>query len=116
MDLNKNCLPFCQSRALKSTASKYPNFTQTAAESYLTLRTIICLRPNCRKYAEAGEAPMKSCFGCSELEFMLQKYDFLIYEFLNDKEIETKFFGGCQEDLHAFAHINYAHAVLHKNL
>lgn len=68
------------------------------------------------KSAEAGEAPMKSCFGCSELEFMLQKYDFLIYEFLNDKEIETKFFGGCQEDLHAFAHINYAHAVLHKNL
>lgn len=68
------------------------------------------------KSAEAGGAPMKSCFGCSELEFILQKYDFLIYEFLNDKEIETKFFGGCQEDLHAFAHINYAHAVLHKNL
>ena len=53
---------------------------------------------------------MKSCFGYSELEKMLEKCGFLLYEFLNRDEIQHRFFDGCE--MTAFENINYAQAVL----
>ena len=62
--------------------------------------------------AEKSGEPMKSCFGYSELEKLLEKHGFLIYEFLNDKDIQERYFNGRNDGLTAFEHINYALAVL----
>ncbi|MGN0822940.1 MAG: SAM-dependent methyltransferase [Candidatus Gallimonas sp.] len=59
--------------------------------------------------AQSG-APMKSCFGYSELELLLQKYRFLIYEFLNEGEIQNRYFANAP--FKAFEHIDFALAVL----
>ncbi len=61
--------------------------------------------------AASGE-PMKSCFSYGELEQMLEKYRFLIYEHLNVEEIQRKFFAGRTDYLSAFENIEYALAVL----
>lgn len=62
---------------------------------------------------KSGE-PMKSCFSIGELEKMLEKYNFLIYEFLNRDEINNRYFSAFQNEITAFEHINYALAVLKK--
>ena len=62
------------------------------------------------KMAEMSGEPMKSCFGYSELEKMLEERGFLLYEFLNRDEIQQRFFDGCE--MTAFENINYAQAVL----
>ncbi len=54
--------------------------------------------------------PMKSCFGYGELEILLQKHGFLIYNFLNDKDI-GKYFENSGE-ISSFEHINFALAAL----
>lgn len=64
------------------------------------------------KMAEASGTPMKSCFGYGELEMLLQKHNFLVYEFLNDKEIQSRYFFQSAGEMTAFEHINYVLAVL----
>lgn len=64
--------------------------------------------------AEQSGEPMKSCFGYSELERLLEQHDFLIYEFLNTEEIQHRYFSECQNEMKAFEHINYVQAVLKK--
>lgn len=61
--------------------------------------------------AEKSGEPMKSCFGYGELEKMLEQHNFLIYEFLNRDEIQSRFFA--DSEMTAFENINYAQAVLY---
>jgi methyltransferase (TIGR00027 family) len=61
--------------------------------------------------AKAGGEPMQSCFSYKELEELLGKADFLLYEHLSTENIEEQFFAGRNDYLHAFEHINYALAV-----
>lgn len=61
--------------------------------------------------AAAGAEPMKSCFGCAELEKLLEKHGFLIYELMTPQDIQARFFGGQSNYLSAFEHINYVTAV-----
>lgn len=58
---------------------------------------------------------MKSCFGYSELEKLLEGYGFLIYEFLNPEEIQSRFFNSSDGEMTAFECINYVRAVLKNN-
>ena len=60
---------------------------------------------------KSGE-PMKSCFGYGELEKMLEKHHFLIYEFLNRVEIQNRYFAECNNEMSAFENVNYAQSVL----
>lgn len=60
--------------------------------------------------AAAGGEPMKSCFGYSELERLLEKYGFLIYEQLTPQEIQARYFKQSCE-MTAFEHIHYVTAV-----
>lgn len=62
------------------------------------------------KMAELSGEPMKSCFGYSELEKLLEKNGFLLYELLNCGEIQNRFFQNSK--MTAFKNINYAQAVL----
>ncbi|MBQ8233331.1 MAG: SAM-dependent methyltransferase [Lachnospiraceae bacterium] len=59
---------------------------------------------------KSGEA-MKSCFGYTELEKELEKHGFLIYEFLNRDEIQSRYFDKCDDGMTAFENINYVQAV-----
>lgn len=67
------------------------------------------------KMAEKSGERMKSCFGYGEIEMLLQEHNFLIYEFLSDKDIQNRFFANRDDELTAFEHINYALAVLKKD-
>lgn len=69
---------------------------------------------NMLRLAEESSEPMKSCFSCEELERLLQQHNFLIYEFLSDKNIQTRYFSSCGCELSAFPHIHYALAVIKK--
>ncbi len=69
---------------------------------------------NMLEMAHKSGEPMKSCFGYGELEMLLQEHNFLIYEFLSDKDIQNRYFANRSDGLTAFPHINYALAVLKK--
>lgn len=58
----------------------------------------------------AGE-PMLSCFGQGELEMLLEKHGFLIYELMTAEDIQQRYFSCCGNSLTAFENINYATAV-----
>lgn len=60
--------------------------------------------------AEMSGEPMLSCFDYTELERMLEKHGFLIYEFLNPKEIQKRYMDKGL-NMTAFEHINYVLAV-----
>lgn len=62
--------------------------------------------------AAAGGEPMKSCFSYSDLERLLEKYNFLIYELLYTEDIERKYF--YSKKYPAFEHICYTQAVRKK--
>ena len=62
--------------------------------------------------AAAGGEPMKSCFSYSDLERLLEKYNFLIYELLYTEDIERKYFYNKKDP--AFEHICYTQAVRKK--
>lgn len=62
--------------------------------------------------AEQSGEPMKSCFGYGELEKMLEKHGFLIYEFLNRDEIQSRYFSS--SEMTAFEQINFAQATLYR--
>lgn len=83
------------------------------ADSHLFSSEIPRLKTMLKSAEKAGE-PMKSCFGYGELEQLLEKNNFLIYEFLNDKDIQERYFADHNDGLTAFEHINYALTVLKK--
>jgi methyltransferase (TIGR00027 family) len=59
---------------------------------------------------KSGE-PMKSCYSCNELNSILEKTNFQLYEHLTPLEIEERYFKGRSDDYHAFENINFALAV-----
>ena len=63
--------------------------------------------------AKAGGEEMKSSFDYWSIEQMLSDYGFLIYEFLEPKDIQTQIIG--KRDMKAFEQINYVQAVIKKN-
>jgi methyltransferase (TIGR00027 family) len=64
--------------------------------------------------AQASGEAMESCFSYAELEKLLEEAGWLIYEHLSPDEIETRYFAGRNDYLHAFEHINYVLAVTGK--
>ena len=61
--------------------------------------------------AKAGGEPMQSAFSCRELEKMLEKHGFLIYELLTPDEIQRDIIDKAGADMKAFEHVNYCLAV-----
>jgi len=61
--------------------------------------------------ANAGGEPMKTAFSCGELEKLLQKHGFLIYELLTPDDIQRDIIGKAGADIKAFEHVNYCLAV-----
>ena len=64
------------------------------------------------KMAIGSGEPMKSCFGYGELEMLLQQYNFYIYEFLSDRDMQDLYFSGRENEITAFEHVDYALAVI----
>lgn len=60
--------------------------------------------------AAAGGEPMKSCFSYTEIEKLLEKHNFLIYELLYTQDIEMNYFSNCKYS--AFENICYLQAAL----
>lgn len=61
--------------------------------------------------AKAGGEPMQSVFSYSELEKLLEKHGFLIYELLTPEDIQRDVIDKAGADLKAFEHVNYCLAV-----
>ncbi len=61
--------------------------------------------------AKAGGEPMQSAFSYGELEKLLEKHGFLIYELLTPDDIQKNIIGKAGADLKAFEHVNYCLAV-----
>ena len=61
--------------------------------------------------AQAGGEPMKSAFSYAELEKLLGKYGFLIYELMTPKDIQRNIIDTVKADMKAFEHVNYCLAV-----
>ena len=61
--------------------------------------------------AKAGGEPMQSAFSYKELEKLLEKHGFLIYELLTPDDIQRDIIDKVEADLKAFEHVNYCLAV-----
>ena len=61
--------------------------------------------------AKAGGEPMKSAFSYAELEKLLEKHGFLIYELLTPDDIQRDIIEKTGADMKAFEHVNYCLAV-----
>ncbi len=61
--------------------------------------------------AKAGGEPMQSAFSYSELEKLLEKHGFLIYELLTPDDIQRDIIDKAGTDMKAFEHVNYCLAV-----
>lgn len=61
--------------------------------------------------AKAGGEPMQSAFSYSELETLLEKHGFLIYELLTPEDIQRDVIDKAGADMKAFEHVNYCLAV-----
>ena len=61
--------------------------------------------------AKAGGEPMQSAFSYSELERLLEKHGFLIYELLTPDDLHRDIIDKAGADLKAFEHVNYCLAV-----
>ena len=61
--------------------------------------------------AKAGGEPMKTAFSYSELETLLEKHGFLIYELLTPDDIQRDTIDKAGADMKAFEHVNYCLAV-----
>ena len=61
--------------------------------------------------AKAGSEPMQSVFSYSELETLLQKHGFLIYELLTPDDIQRDVIDKAGADMEAFEHVNYCLVV-----
>lgn len=64
--------------------------------------------------AQASGEPMKAYFSYEDIERLLAKNNFLIYEFLSTRDIHEKFFKNRTDFLTAFDNICYALAVIKK--
>ena len=64
--------------------------------------------------AKAGGEPMQSAFSYSELEKLLEKHGFLIYELLTPDDIQRDTIDKAGADMKAFEHVNYCLAVRKK--
>ena len=61
--------------------------------------------------AKAGGEPMQSAFFYSEIEKLLEKHGFLIYELLTPDDIQRDIIDKAGADMKAFEHVNYCLAV-----
>ena len=61
--------------------------------------------------AAAGGEPMQSCYSYRELERLLEKHRFLIYELLTPQDIQNRYFTPKTDRWIAFEHIGYVTAV-----
>ena len=61
--------------------------------------------------AKAGGEPMQSAFSYGELEKLLEKHGFLIYELLTPDDIQRDIIDKAAADMKAFEHVNYCLAV-----
>ena len=61
--------------------------------------------------AKAGGEPMQSAFSYSELEMLLEKHGFLVYELLTPDDIQRDIIDKAGADMKAFEHVNYCLAV-----
>ena len=61
--------------------------------------------------AKAGGEPMQSAFSYSEIEKLLEKHGFLIYELLTPDDIQRDIIDTAGADMKAFEHVNYCLAV-----
>lgn len=61
--------------------------------------------------AKAGGEPMQSAFSYSEIEKLLEKQGFLIYELLTPDDIQRDIIDKAGTDMKAFEHVNYCLAV-----
>ena len=61
--------------------------------------------------AKAGGEPMQSAFSYAELEKLLEKHGFLIYELLTPDDIQRDVIDKAGADMKAFEHVNYCLAV-----
>lgn len=61
--------------------------------------------------AKAGGEPMQSAFSYGELEKLLEKYGFLIYELMTPDDIQRDIIDKAGADMKAFEHVNYCLAV-----
>ena len=66
---------------------------------------------NTIRMAKAGGEPMQSAFSYSELEKLLEKHGFLIYELLAPDGIQKDIIDKAEADMKAFEHVNYCLAV-----
>lgn len=81
----------------------YPDENFFAAEEKRVQNTILM--------AQAGGEPMRTVFSYTELEKMLEKHEFLIYELLTPDDIQKNIIDRAGVDLKAFEHVNYCLAV-----
>ena len=61
--------------------------------------------------AKAGGEPMQSAFFYSEIEKLLEKHGFLIYELLTPDDIQRDIIDKAWADMKGFEHVNYCLAV-----
>ena len=61
--------------------------------------------------AKAGGEPMQSAFSYSEIEKLLEKHGFLIYELLTPDDIQRDIIDKAGTDMKALEHVNYCLAV-----
>ena len=61
--------------------------------------------------AKASGEPMQSAFSYAELEKLLERHGFLIYELLTPEDIQKNIIDRAGADMTAFAHVNYCLAV-----
>lgn len=61
--------------------------------------------------AKAGGEPMQSAFSYSELEMLLEKHGFLVYELLTPDDIQRDIIDKAGADMKVFEHVNYCLAV-----
>ena len=61
--------------------------------------------------AKAGGEPMQAAFSYGELEKLLEKHGFLIYELLTPDDIQKDIIDKAGAELKAFEHVNYCLAV-----
>lgn len=66
---------------------------------------------NTVRMAKAGGEPMQSAFSYKELERLLEKHGFLIYELLTPEDIQREIIDRAGAEIKAFEHVQYCLAV-----
>ena len=69
---------------------------------------------NMLKMTDKSGNKIRTCFSYNEIESILEKYGFHIYEFLNYNDIQERYFKNFDNDLTAFEHIDFILAVYKK--